>query len=333
MINLSNTIQSGVTIILLILVGFICCKLKLMDPKDFGNLNTYVAKLAFFFLTFRTLCGNNVRDLEWKPFGVSVLMVLTVYILCALMMVYPFKDRFGLYISTVFPSIYINYVISGMPIFLSIWDESDIGVVTVILLSNDLVTSPIFLFLSSIRQIIITNKNLQKQGKPKQKCSGKFLLVILLHMSQNMLLIGLLVGLIYSSFPLPSCTFLDELNKLLGDSCLALALFNVGAFLSQQSLMACSWIQFVFCIIVRLIISPAIAGCYCYFLNLTPKMSRQCIILTAQPTAVACFILAQVAQVGTGIGSAMILWSTVLMVPAVIFWLSVLDALHLFEEK
>lgn len=330
MTNYSTTIHTGISIVLVIAVGFICCKLKLIPEKNFQVLNLFVARVAFFFLTFRTLCGKDIRDLNWEPFGVSVLMIITVYLLVAFMMLYPVKDRFGTYLSTVFPTVYVNYTVTGIVMFLSIWDESDIGVVTVILISDDLIASPLFLMLASVRNIVIQNQALRAKGE-EPECSAKFLLVILSHIAKNMFLMGILFGLIYSSFPLPTCTFLDELNKLLGDCVLALALFNVGAFLSQQSVMACPWQQFLISVIVRLIVCPLVTIAYCYALKLPGKMSRQCTILSAQPTAVACYSMSLVAGIGKEVATTMTLWTSVLMVPSIIFWLFILDTFHMFE--
>ena len=332
MTNYSNTIQAGVTILLLIIVGYVCCKFKVIQQREYGYLNLFISKNCFFFLTFRSLAGKDIRDLDWRTFGVSALMVASVYILVSLIMLYPFKDRFATYISTVFPSIYVNYVISGMPIFLSLWDESDVSIISVILLANDLIGSPVFLLMANIREIMKENEKLVQEGKPKRKFSVKIFGEILLGVAQNRFLIGILVGLIYSSFPLKTCKFLDELNALLGDSVLTFALFNVGAFLSKQSLFACHWLQFVFCAFVRLFVGPFLTVLYCMALNIPPRTARQCVVLSAQPTAATSFSMTQNAKIGSGVSSTMILWSCVLMVPAVIFWLFILDELNLFVE-
>ncbi|OHT13052.1 Auxin Efflux Carrier family protein [Tritrichomonas foetus] len=332
MTNYSNTIQAGVTILLIIAVGYICCKFNIIKQKEFGYFNLFLAKNCFFFLIFRSLAGKDIRDLDWRPFAISVLMTFSVYIVALPLLLFPFKDRLGTYIATVFPAVYINYVISGLPIFLSLWDESDISVITVILLSNDMLGSPVFFILTNIREIMMENRELEKAGKPKRKFSAKIFLEILLRLVQNMFLIGIAAGLIYSAFAWNVCTFLSQLQSLLGDCVLPFALFNVGAFLSQQSLFACHWLQFVFCAFLRLLVGPFFSLLFCLALKIPNKMARQCIVLTSQQTAVVCFTLTQNAKIGAGVSSTMILWSCVLMVPAIIFWLFILDKLNLFVD-
>lgn len=333
MTNFSNTIQTGVSLIIFMVIGFVCSKLNILNETDFACLNKFISRACFFSLTFRSLVGKDVKDLDWKPFGISVLMVVSVYILSLFIFLLPLNDRFGVYISTVFPTIYINYIITGVPIFLSLWDESDINITTIILLSNDLVASPIFFFLASIRQIFVDNSMLDQQMQKKKKCSCHFLVAILLGLCSNMFLLGVLFGLIYSSIlPNKSCIFLDQVNTLLGNTVLPLALLSVGAFLSKQSIIACSWPQFIYCFLSRLFIGPFFALLYCLALKIPAKIARQCIILTAQPTAVASFPMAQSLKLGTGVASSMILWTTLLMVPAILFWLMILDKLNLFVE-
>ena len=54
--------------------------------------------------------------------------------------------------------------------------------------------------------------------------------------------------------------------------------------------------------------------------------------MTAQPTAAAAYLLAEASGLGQGIASTMVFWSTIVCIPAIIFWLWLFDATGLFPE-
>ena len=119
----------------------------------------------------------------------------------------------------------------------------------------------------------------------------------------------------------------------MGDLCLPLALFCVGAFLSEHSLISCHWLKFVVSLILRAFIGPCFAAIYSYALRLSPRLARQCVIMAAQPTAVASYQLSLAAGIGTGSASTLIFWTTLLTVPILIVWIEILNGLNLFVEK
>lgn len=108
-------------------------------------------------------------------------------------------------------------------------------------------------------------------------------------MFSNPILLGNFIGLLYVCTNLPVPIYLQEIFLLLGDLCLPLSLFCVGAFLSQHSLISCYWLKFLAAFILRAFIGPFFAAVYSYALHLKPKLAKQCVIMTTQPTAVACF--------------------------------------------
>lgn len=119
---------------------------------------------------------------------------------------------------------------------------------------------------------------------------------------------------------------------MLGDLCLPLSLFCVGAFLFQHSLISCHWLKFLAALILRAFYGPFFAAVYSYALPLKPRLAKQCVIMAAQPTAVACFQLALAAGIGPGSASTLIFWTTLLTFPILICWVENLNGLNLFVE-
>ena len=330
MVDYSNVIHVGVSMLLLIILGYVCTKFRWVPKEESDILNRCTFKIAFFSLTLRSLAGKDAATMNYFPLAIGSLMAVTVYILMALILVYPnFKDKYATYLSTVFPANYVNYVISGMPIFTALWDVSESTMIPMITLANDLVTSPIFLAMCALYKI---HKHKETHPDEPPPTCAQVAREVVLRMLKNPILLGNLVGLVYAGTALPVSTMLSQVFNMLGDMCLAYSLFCVGAFLSQHSFMSCHWLKFVTALVVRLFIGPIIAGIYSWALGLSPRLARQCIIIAAQPTAVACFTLTDSAGVGSGAASTMIFWSTALTVPALIVWFTVLNALHLFEE-
>lgn len=333
MTNFSNVIQVGVSMLLIVILGYVLTKFRVVSYKSNDTINKFSAKICFFALTFRSLAGKDIREMNFMPFAISAIVVVIGYIISIPIIFIAKKEKFGTYIATTFPTVYINFVISGIPIFLALWDESESTMISIIFLSNDLVASPIFYILSDINQIMNENKKLISEGKPKKKFSIKTIIHILFSLTQNMFLVGNVFGLIYAATAWGVCTFLREIMKLIGDCVLAFSLFCVGAFLSQHSLVSCHWSQFLFAMISKLVIIPFITTLLCLAFKLPPRLARQCIILTGQPTAAACFAVTDRAKLGTGVSSTMIFWSTFGFIPLLVLWIFVLDKLNLFVDN
>ncbi|EAX97969.1 Auxin Efflux Carrier family protein [Trichomonas vaginalis G3] len=325
-------IQVGVAMLLIIAVGFILAKLKIVTLKDSGPLNSVVFFIGFMPLIIRGIAPKKLAELDFKPFGIAALMSISTYCAVAFMMIYPFEDRMKMYLSTVFPTAYINYIISGIPVFNALWPAKENVMVSMMMISNDLISSPIFLIMVGIYNVIAGNRKRVENGLPPEKFSLKIIGKVLLNVVKSPILIGNVIGICYSACNIEYPIFLDRLFQYAGDMVFALALICVGVFLAQHSLISCGWIQFIFCLIVRMFIGSIFAGLWCKALGMSNRLSRQCMIIGAQPTAVASYALTSGAHMGEGVASTMIFWTTVLCVPAIIVWFSVLNGLHIYED-
>ncbi|EAY02796.1 Auxin Efflux Carrier family protein [Trichomonas vaginalis G3] len=332
MTNYVNVIQVGVSMLLIIAVGFILAKLKIVTLKDSGSLNGVVFFIGFMPLIIRGIAPKKLKELDFQPFGIAALMSISTYISVAFMMVYPFKDRLQAYLSTVFPCAYINYIISGIPVFNALWPAKENVMVSMMMISNDLISSPIFLIMVGIYGVVASNRKRVENGLPPEKFSFAIIGKVLLGVIKSPILIGNVIGIIYSACNIQYPIFLDRLFQYAGDMVFALALVCVGVFLAQHSLISCGWLQFIFCIIVRCFIGPMFAGLWCKALGMSAHVARQCMIIGAQPTAVASYAITSGAHLGEGCASTMIFWTTVLCVPTLIVWFSILDGLKIYVE-
>ena len=332
MTNYWNVMEVGLGMLIITAVGFILAKLRIFHPDDVPILNKFVFKINFIPLMARVIMVKKLSELNFMPLLDSALASIATYLLILIVFFFHFKDKFAMFLSVVLPSAYINYVVSGLPVFNAIWDPSEGVVVSILTLANDILVVPAYLVLSEIYILRKNNEKRVQNGEPKISFSKKQALKIFLHVIKSPILIGDICGFVYAATGLKVPTYLVSLTKMMGDVVLPLSLFSVGIFLAQHSFIACHWLKFVVMLLIRHVISPLLAAVFAYLLHFNNKLARQCTLMTASPTAVACYLITSSSGIGTGAASTMIFWTTVLSVPFIIAWIAFLDKFNIFPE-
>ena len=333
MVNYSNVIQVGFGIISMIFIGFFLAKFKVIAHDTFNKINTFLFKACFICLVASNLVTRDISTFDFMPFFIGSLSLISTGLVYTLIFAYKFNDRFNVFLSTMLPAIYVNYVIIGLPIFNSIWDESESAIVFIITLSNDIVTVPIYLILTSFYHVYKNNRAHRENGEPEEKFSIKTCGGILLNLVTNPIMLGYVIGFGWSGLKLPLYTFMETILKYMSETVLAGSCLCVGAFLAEHSLISCHWLQFVACLIGRHIIMPSFSMLYCKLLKIQPRKAKQCVILMALPSAVASYILSSNCGVGDNVASTMIFWTNIIFLPAIIAWLEILEKLNIFPEE
>ncbi|EAY17521.1 Auxin Efflux Carrier family protein [Trichomonas vaginalis G3] len=332
MVNYANVVSIGLAMISIMLIGYMCGKFKIMTKEGAAVLNRYVYRVCFLPVLARMLASKKFKEINFYPLAVATLVAVCVILMLTIIFVLPVKDKLNTYITCLMPVCYINYVISGIPIFQTIWDPNESSVVSIMTLANDLLTNPTYITLSAIWSIGFENQERLQNGEIPKKFGWPEVKNVLIRIVTSPILLGNAAGLIYSATGLPMPTFVAEFLKLGGDVVLPMSLFCFGVFLSHHTLVACGWIKFISCLAIRHLISPAWAVLWCYVLKLPGKLSRQCVIMTAQPTAAVAYLLAESTGLGQGIASTMVFWTTIICIPAILFWLWLFDITGLFKE-
>ncbi|OHT03753.1 Auxin Efflux Carrier family protein [Tritrichomonas foetus] len=332
MVDYWNVMQVGIGMLIITAIGFTLGKLKIFKGSDVPIINKYVFKLNFIPLMARVIMVKKLSELNFMPLIDSALTSLATYFIVIPVFLFPFKDKFAMFLSVILPSAYINFVVSGLPVFVAIWGEGEVVVLSILTLANDLLVVPLYLVLSELYILRKNNEKRRDSGEPELKFTGKQALKILLHVMKSPILIGDIVGFVYAATTLPMPTYLKSLTTIMGDVVLPLSLFSVGIFLSQHSFIACHWLKFIVMLLIRHVISPLFAAVFAWALKFDNRLSRQCCLMTCSPTAVACYLITSTSGIGAGAASTMIFWTTVLSVPFIIGWIAVLDHLHIFVE-
>ncbi|KAH0790762.1 Auxin Efflux Carrier family protein [Histomonas meleagridis] len=332
MVDYSNVISVGCAVITLIFIGFIARKFRIIKSYAFDRINTFIFKPCFVPLIANNVVYQDLSKIDFRPFGACALAIISTHVFLLFVLIFKNENRLAYYLSTTLPSTYVNYVIIGIPIFDSIWDASENQILTVITLCNDLIAAPIYLILSGINTYLSNNREHVKKGEPKEKFSFKIILNIIIGIIKNPIIIGYIIGFFWAGVGIPTCYFIDRLIIIMSQCVLALSCFCVGSFLADHSLLSCSWVQFIICAVSRHIIMPLLTGLFSSALGLSGRQSRQAIVITTLPTAVASYLLSYNANIGTGASSTMIFWTNIFFIPIIIAWFAVLDALGIFIE-
>jgi predicted permease len=333
MVNYARVIQVGAAIIVMIAVGFILAKTRIVPGSQFDPINRFLFKCCFISLVFRNLYRQILSTLNFMPLVVFICATGLAQLLLALPSLCVRQDKFQYYLATMLPSTSVNYIIIGLPIFNSIWGEENNAIVTIITMSNDLLTAPIYLFLTGIYGVMERNRIHAAGDEPLEKFSPKILAQIGMSMIVNPIIIGYIIGFAWAGLKLPIPLFIEEILQNLAVTCLPMSCLCIGGFLAQNSLIACQWSQFVIGLVTRHIVCPLLVALSAGLFRFTGTEARQSIIMATLPSAVVSYLMSSNSGVGTGVASTMIFWTNMLFLPAVIAWFVVLDALGLFVEE
>ena len=332
MVNYLSVINVGVAMLLIIILGFVCVKVKIVKPKNIPKINKFVFKITLIPQMCRAFALKDLYSMSFKPLLGCILMSITTQILLLIIVQFiPTTDKFKTFLGIQLPVVYLNYVIIGVPLFNSIWGEENNAITSVIILSNDLFIIPIYQVLVSIYKIRKARESATEGEEANFSCSD--VLKIIGNVFKSPLIQGIIIGIIWSLSTLPFPQYLQTLTVSLSGCVVGVSLFCVGGFLSQYSLMACSWTEFLVGMFLRFFIMPLLSCCYSYAIGLNNTQIRQCLIMVLVTSSVACYTISSAAEINPGVSTSMILWSTALFVPIMIAWLASLDALGLFIEE
>ena len=168
MIDYWGVMQVGLSMLIIVAIGFVLGKLKVFGNPDIPIINRYVFKCNFVPLMARVIMVKRLDELNFMPLLDSTLTSFATYFIVLPALALPSTDRFGMFLSVILPAAYINFVVSGLPVFNAIWDPNEGVVVSILTLANDLVVVPLYLALSNWYILRKTNKERIERGENVQ---------------------------------------------------------------------------------------------------------------------------------------------------------------------
>lgn len=331
-LDYGKVISVGGAMIVEMLVGFFCTKFKLVKADRIPTVNRVCFLTYYLPLAIRFLASKKLSELDFTPFVVNAIGNIMTQIVLLVMLFVKTDDRFETYVSTFFPSCYVNYVIIGFPIYNSIWGAESNVIVSLVTMSNDLISTPIFLIETGIYNIIKRNRIHREKGEEEERINLMFFWNILKVLLSSPIIIGDIIGFIISGIGKGIPDYIADLLDIYGNAVNAVSLFNVGGFLAAHAIIACPIWQFILCLLFRFVLFPIMVGLSAAMLGVSKTMGRVCVVLSTLPTASSCYMMAEGANIDSGSSTTMIFWTMLLFVPVVIAWFAALDGLGIFVE-
>ncbi|OHT10379.1 Auxin Efflux Carrier family protein [Tritrichomonas foetus] len=333
-----DVIQVGISCLLIVAVGYILSYFKILKPIDFGRADRFAGKVCFPLLQFRCLAYRKLSEYSFDPLFNAMLMNASSQILLCIFFLLPFKDPLEFYLSTTISSVFVNYVPIGAIVIEQVWGPGLEHIIGICPLSNFLVLVPFFLIESQLWEIkkkkleMAASDQLDGVDPESLKITWRDVLAAFLAAIRAPIVVGTLIGFLWSLIGIPYPPFFEKFGNYLGDIVLVFGLLGVGHVLQKNGLIACHWLQLVFLLCVRFILCPCISWIYVLAFKLKGRIARLSIIFSALPSSNGAYVIAQTACVGVKATSSMILFTLILIVPILILWFYIFDSLGLYMD-
>ena len=179
----------------------------------------------------------------------------------------------------------------------------------------------------------ISTINNNEMENEKKKLTWKDVRDAFISSLKTPILIGAFIGLIWSCIGWTAPLFFLQLSSMYGRLVTTFALFSIGSFIYKNSLFACSIPQLLLSIFIRFIFAPLISIVWSIVLKLPPTVARQCSILGTFPLSTVAYALSVDQDIGTEATSSVVFFTSILVVPMIMWWFYFIDICGLFKEN
>lgn len=129
---------------------------------------------------------------------------------------------------------------------------------------------------------------------------------------------------------IPAAGFIAYTLDWLGRCTEPVALFATGMWMYRRSIFPCGILTTIAYMFFKLIVLPLLAIACCFMLDVRGATGRAAVIIASLPVSLAAFAVSKEYSIGEDVMISNVTWGTVLMLPTVIAWLAVMDAVDLF---
>ncbi|HEX2113485.1 MAG TPA: AEC family transporter [Alphaproteobacteria bacterium] len=290
----------------LILVGYLAGRLKLLGQESSEALNRFVYFFALPALLFIGMARVSAQDVLNLPFLAAFLGGIVIVFAIALVVArFAFPGTGAGMMLGALSSVFANTGYMGIPLFLTAFGPQGAlpAVIAAVAMAALVMAGGVIMIELALSAGSGIGKALVNVGRA---------------VALNPLVIGSVLGFVWSAaglpVPKPVATFADLLGAAAGPA----ALFAIGLFLASQSLNALMGgrraIEVVWLLVLKLLVQPLATWWIAVAMDLDPFWSASAVILSGLPTGALIFVLAQQYGVYLQRASAVILASTVVSV-------------------
>ena len=291
--------QSVLSIIIMIMIGYILAHKKLLDEKAINLITTIVINISLPMMMLNTIMTNFTKEKLIADSSGLVVPFITIgscYIIARLIakIANVTSNRRGLFVSMFFNS---NTIFMGLPVNMALFGEKSVPYVLLYYIANT-----VFFWTLGIYEI-----TKDSDAKPIKIFSIDFIKKIL-----SPPLMGFIIGIVLLLLDIRLPLFIMDTSKNLGNLTTPLSMFFIGAsiYLVNLKSVKFSW-DIVWIVIGRFVIAPALVILIVPMFPIPHLMGSVFVIQAAMPVMSNTAIIARAYDSDYNFASLMIAITTI----------------------
>lgn len=310
--NLLFSINGTLPIFIIMFIGIIVRRLKLVDDKYVSQANKLNFNTAMPVMLFENVRGSDITTALDAKFTVTlILMVIAELVMAAGISCLCIKPyRRGSFTQGAFRG---NTALIGMALLINMYGESEIGAISVAL------AVPVYNIGSVIALTLFP-----VEGETKKKNAGD----ILLNIIKNPLIIGTVAGIAAAFFRIEFPALIETSLDYLSDMAIGTALLCVGASMQFDKFKS-RWKETVLSSALKLIIFPMIFVPVMALMGYRNDALMAAFIVLGSPTAVNSYVMARSMNHDEALASGIVVVSSLAGAVSMTVWVYVLKSMGL----
>ncbi len=258
---------------LIIIVGFIAAKIKLIANSASHYFASFVIKISFPALLFNDLSNTNITKLIKPGYEIIIFLSLLIpFLLLFIVFRNIKKEKNNVSAMRAFICSFPNMVGMGAPIMLTWFDKTGILPIIIGNIIVNIFMLPIVVYFLEAQDSIHHTKN-----------RLKYFIKHLIKTFTQPLIIAVILGIIFSAYSISLPKRIDQAVNLLGKATIGVSLFALGLLLSKQRFSINR--EVIFNITIKNLLQPFLALLLVMWINLPTEIKYQCVLLVAMPSA------------------------------------------------
>ena len=289
--NLLLSARTVLPIVLLVGVGMLLNKIKLLPEAFYNGADKFVFKVALPSMIFLEVAGSDISE-SGKFFRLPLYIVPAICLLClgfSLLTPLFVKDRrkIGASVQSMFRS---NAAILGTVLIQNMFDDA--AVVDTALAAYAVTMPFVVLAYNALSVFVLTAFMPVSEGEEAPKLDAKYVGHVLLETVKNPLIIAVVLGLPFMFFGINVPTILSGTMKYLSNCTTGLALISLGAGFSFKALRGNLRLASVVSAI-KIILLPAATVGLGYLLGYRDIELMIIFVIFGTPAAVSSYIMSK----------------------------------------
>lgn len=310
--NLLFSINGTLPIFIVMFIGIIVRRLKLVDDKYVSQANKLNFNTAMPVMLFENVRGSDITTALDVKFTVTLmLMVIAELVMAAgisCLCVKPYRR--GSFTQGAFRG---NTALIGMALLINMYGQSEIGAISVA------IAVPVYNIGSVIALTLFP-----VEGEAKKKNAGD----ILLNIIKNPLIIGTVAGIAAAFFRIEFPALIETSLDYLSDMAIGTALLCVGASMQFDKFKS-RWKETALASALKLIIFPMIFVPVMALMGYRNDELMAAFIVLGSPTAVNSYVMARSMNHDEALASGIVVVSSLTGAVSMTVWVYVLKSMGL----